>query len=337
MIMMGNVVRLWNTDKDSVHALFSQLQEKLGSVIAQPQFAIESAKFTDVLTEAIRIPRNAKTAEEVQERMREGFEKYYEEHWIHQPLKSLGKIPPVDAGGHKTLRKKLGGVLKFIRECAEMTKHPYDFDRLARKLGLLDPAPAAAVAGGTAPIDIAALSAAELAGLNTETLSVAELDHAFQAALKLDARELAGKFAEILVGKPPYPERPDRFPLFQLLVNQAMGQGSLDDALEYVNDGERDDCENNEGKRRNEYELRRAQVHAKRGEFDDAERVYDALIARVPTNLEYRVNAAETMLSGRQGPKAQKYAKEGIAAAVKAQNRDLEGHFKELMEAAQRK
>jgi hypothetical protein len=107
--------------------------------------------------------------------------------------------------------------------------------------------------------------------------------------------------------------------------------------MEYVNDGERDDCEHNEGKRRNDYELRRAQLHAKRGEFDDAERVYDGLISRAPTQLEYRVNAAETMLSARQGPKALKYAKEGAAAAVKAQNRDLEGHFKELMDAAQRK
>ena len=128
----------------------------------------------------------------------------------------------------------------------------------------------------------------------------------------------------------------DRFPLFQLLINQAVTQGNVDATLDYLNDGERDDCENNEGKRRNEYELRRAQVHAKRGEFDDAERVYDSLISRVPTELNYRVNAAETMLSARQGAKAAKYAKEGLAAALKANNRDLEGHFKELMAAAQK-
>ena len=32
-----------------------------------------------------------------------------------------------------------------------------------------------------------------------------------------------------------------------------------------------------------------------------------------------------------------KYAKDGLAAAQKQKNRDLEGHFKELMDAAQRK
>jgi tetratricopeptide (TPR) repeat protein len=336
LILMGNVARIWNTNPESVQAVFQQLQQKLGNVIAQPHTQREPAKFSDVLTEAIRIPRNVTSQEEMQARVREGFEKHFEEEWIHRPLKSLSNISPVDAAGHANLRKKLRGVVQFIRECAEMTNHPYDFSRLERKLGLLDAAPAATPADGSKP-DISSLGAAELAGLDVNTLSTADLDVAYQTAIKLDARELAGKFASILVEKPAYPERPDRFPLYQLLIQQAIGEGKLDDALEYVNDGERDDCEHNEGKRRNDYELRRAQLHAKRGEFDDSERVYDGLISRAPTQLEYRVNAAETMLSARQGPKALKYAKEGAAAAVKAQNRDLEGHFKELMDAAQRK
>lgn len=337
LVMMGSVVRLWNVDRELLQSTFTQLQQKLGPVIAQPHTAREPAKFVDVLSEALRIPRNATNQEEMAQRMREGFEKHFEEAWIHRPLKSLGGVTPLDAVGHGTLRKKLRGIIQFIRECAQMTKHVYDLDRLERKLGLTGAAPAATATEGKTPIDISALSTAELAGLNTDSLSASELDQAYQAAIKLDARELAGKFAGILVEKPAYPERPDRFPLFQLLINQAVAQSNFDDALEYVNDGERDDCEHNEGKRRNEYELRRAQLHAKRGEFDDAERVYDALISRVPTELNYRVNAAETMLSARQGPRALKYAKEGAAAALKAQNRDLEGHFKELTEAAQRK
>ena len=337
LVLMGNVARVWNTDRDLVQSVFSELQQKLGPVIAQPQTGREPAKFVDVLGEALRIPVRATTQEEVAARMREGFEHYYEDKWIHRPLKSLNGIPPVDAAGHGTLRKKLRGVIQFIRECAQMTKHVYDISRLERKLGLLDGAPAATTTDGTQKLDFAVLSAAELAGLNTDSLSSAEIDQAFQTAQKLDARELAGKFAALLVQKPAYPERPDRFPLYQVLVNQATGQGNLDDALDYLNDGERDDCEHNEGKRRNEYELRRAQLHVKRGEHDDAERVYDSLIARVPTDLNYRVNAAETMLSARQGAKALKYAKDGQAAAVKAQNRDLEGHFRELADAAQRK
>jgi tetratricopeptide (TPR) repeat protein len=190
--------------------------------------------------------------------------------------------------------------------------------------------------GAPQKLDIASLGAAELAGLATDTLTSGELDLAYQTALKADARELAAKFASLLVGRPPYAERTDRFPLFQLLINQATTQGNLDSALDYVNEGEADDCSNNEGKRRNEWELRRAQLHAKRGEYDQAKDVFDRLIARVPNEMSYRVSATETMLSGRQKDKALAYAQAGHAEAVKQKNRDLEGHFKELTAAAQK-
>jgi tetratricopeptide (TPR) repeat protein len=335
LALMQNIVRLWHTQLDSLNAVFERLKQKLGDNIAQAQTVRGPAAFLEVLSEAITIPRNVNQEEAIKRRL-EGFEKFFEEVWIHRPLKSLGNVPPVDGAGHGVLRKKLRGVLQFLSECADLKKIGYDFGRLSRKLGLADGAPVAATAEGTTPLDVSILSAAELAALSTEALSSSQLDQAYQAALKLDARELAGKFAVQLVGRPPYAERPDRFPLFQLLINQAMTQGNLDSALDYLNEGESDDCSSNEGRRRNEYELRRAQVHAKRGEFDDAERVYDALIARTPTELNVRVNAAETMLSARQGSKASKYAKEGLAVALKQNNRDLEGHFKELMAAAQK-
>ena len=50
-----------------------------------------------------------------------------------------------------------------------------------------------------------------------------------------------------------------------------------------------------EGQRRNDYELRRAQVHVKRGEAEAAQDVFQRLIDRVPANLDYRGKAAEAM------------------------------------------
>ena len=334
--LMGNFVRLWNTSKESLDAAFEGLRQKLAAGIAEAHSLRGPAKFLESLSEGISFPQNASSKEDAEERMRAGFEKFFEETWIHRPLKSLAGVSPVDAAGHGVLRKKLRGVLQFFRECGELTKYPYDFNRLERKLGLLGTAPPTAAPGAAPTLDIAALGAPELAGLQTASLNSAELDQAYQAALKLDARELAGKFAAQLVERPPYAERADRFPLFQFLINQAMSAGNHDTALDYLNDGERDDCENNGGNRRNEYELRRAQVLAKRGEFDQSQEVYDRLIARVPTELNYRVNAAETMLSARQADKAAKFAKEGLAVALKQNNRDLEAHFKELMAAAQK-
>ena len=338
LTLMSNVIRLWNSRKEALDGAFERMKQKLGDNIAQSQSVRGPAPFLEAVAEGITIPRNAATEEEAVQRRLEAFQKFFEEVWIHRPLKSLGNVTPVDAAGHGVLRKKLRGLLQFLAECVATKKINYDFQRLSRQLGLTDSAPTTVTpSGGAKPLDLSAMNAAELAALATEPLSSAELDQAYQAAVKLDAREIAGKFAGQLVGRPPYAERPDRFPLFQLLINQATTQGNLDAALDHLNAGESDDCSNNEGRRRNEYELRRAQLHAKRGEFDDAERVYDGLIGRVPTELNIRVNAAETMLSAQQGAKALKYAKEGLAVALKQNSRDLEGHFKELMAAAQKK
>jgi NAD(P)-dependent dehydrogenase (short-subunit alcohol dehydrogenase family) len=59
------------------------------------------------------------------------------------------------------LRKKLRGVLQFLRECGDVMKHPYDFDRLERKLGLAEgaPTPATTTTDGAPKLDIASMAA----------------------------------------------------------------------------------------------------------------------------------------------------------------------------------
>src|SRR5262249_4784573 len=159
--------------------------------------------------------------------------------------------------GHAGLRKKLTGVVQFLGECAAMGHYPCDMERLRRKLGLAEgktPAPGA-------PVDIGALGAAELAGLAVDQLSDAQAEEADQSALRLAGRELAGKFAAALVKRPPRAERPDRFPWFTHLIQLALSQNNTEAALDHVNEGEKQDCEQNEGRRRNDYELRRGQIH----------------------------------------------------------------------------
>src|SRR5205814_10163486 len=118
-------------------------------------------------------------------------QKYFEETWIHKPLRSLGGTAPIDAAGHANLRKKLCGVVRFVQDCtAGNALRIYDFDRLRRKLGLLD-APAPSAPGAAAP-DIGAMGAPELAALSPESLADEQLEQAFRASLQLDARDLAG-------------------------------------------------------------------------------------------------------------------------------------------------
>lgn len=332
LVLLRNVLKLWHINKDTLDRTFAGLQKHAGAGLAQSQAIRGPAKFHDITAEALVFPRNAQSQEEANQRLSEGIAHYFEEQWLHRPLKSLSGVPPIDAAGHPVLRKKLAGAIAFLADCAGISKYPYDFDRLRRKAGLLEAQPRPPAAGP----DIGAMGAAELSTLAPDSLDDAQLEEAFRTALKIDARDLAGQFARAAIAKPPRADRPDRYPLFNHLVQLALTRGDTTAALDEVNAGEADDCKHNEGRRRNDYELRRGQVHAKRGEYDQAQDVFDRLIDRVPGELKYRASAAEAMLSARQGARALRYAEAGLAEARKQQNRDSEGHLMELADAARR-
>src|SRR5262249_39997426 len=153
----------------------------------------------------------------------------------------------------------------------------YKFDRLRRKLGLVaGSAPAAASTGGV-PADIGALGAAELGALPVASMSVEQLEQAYQTAHRLDAQEPAANFAPTLVARPTQ-SKPDRYPYHLYLIQKSLRDNALDVALDQVNAGESADCEHNGGKRRNDFELLRARVHAKRGEKDQARDTFQSLI-----------------------------------------------------------
>ena len=82
--------------------------------------------------------------------------------------------------------------------------------------------------------------------------------------------------------------------------------------------------------------MRRAQIQAKSGKAAEAAKTFDALIQRNPAEMKYLVTAAESMLSSGQGAAALNFAEMGKAVAKSQNNRDLEGHFSELAEAAKR-
>jgi tetratricopeptide (TPR) repeat protein len=335
LVLMGNILRLWHTQREPLEHIVAKLRQRAGTLMGQVHAARGPAKFHDILSEVLVFPRHAGSEEAAQEQLRAAIERFFEEQWLQRPLKSLGGVPPVDAAGHPILRKKLVGIVLFLQQCAELANLPYDFERLRRKLGLLAGMPAEVPAAGQRA-DLAALGAAELAGLPVEQLTESELEQAFQTAMRLDARELAGQFATALVARPPQAERPDRFALYHHLVQQALAQGDTSGALDLLNAGESYDCSHNEGRRRNDYELRRGQLLARSGDVGQAQEVFERLIQRVPSELRYRSTAAETMLSARQASTALRFAQEGLAEAVKQNNRDSAEHFKELVAAAQR-
>src|SRR5439155_10331339 len=133
-----------------------------------------------------------------------------------------------------------------------------------------------------------------------------------------------------LIARPPAEGKKDRYPLFNQLVQLALAGDDTAAALDLVNEGEKSDCEHNEGRRRNDYELRRGQLHAKRGEVEEAAGVFERLIERAPGELRYRGSAVEALLSARQPARALPLAEGGVAKARQQNDRDLEQYFLEL-------
>jgi tetratricopeptide (TPR) repeat protein len=337
LLLVGGLLRLWQTNLQALTPLVEEVKQKLGTAISEAQMGQAVAAFGEILGEALAFPIRAANQTEAQERITKHAQRFFEEIWIHRPLRSLNLIPPIDAAGHPALRRKLLGAIQFLADCA--APNPvlkYDFNRLRRKLGLITYGASSAQAGEPAGLDISALAASELAALKPEELSDDQLAQAYQASVKLDARELAARFAQSLVGRPYRAGQAERYSFYSHLIQMAVSAGNTQAALDWINEGEKADCEQNEGKRRNDYELRRGQIHSKRGEADQAQDVFERLIGRSPSELRYRGSAAEAMLSARQPARALRFAEEGLAKARQQNDRDSENYFKELVAAAKK-
>jgi tetratricopeptide (TPR) repeat protein len=338
LVLSGNFMRIWGPLEDAINRLREEIRTRVQLTVTEGPVQIATANFPDVVIEALLFPGPGVTPEQAQQRVIENAQKHFEEVWIHRPRRTLAGNTPLDAAGHPLLRKKLLGVVKFMEDCAARgILAGYDFGRLRHKLGL-GAAPALAAQPAASSVDVTAMNAGELAAVSLPGLSEEQLEKAFHAAQKLDASEVATRFVKELIARPVTAEQPasDRYPWFSFLTQRAINEGNTDSALDFVNEGEKHDCEHNEGRRRNDYELRRAQLHVKRREADQARDVFTRLIERSPDNMKYRGSAAEGMLSLRQPDRALQFAEEGLAVARRQNDRDSEQYLMELAEAARR-
>jgi tetratricopeptide (TPR) repeat protein len=340
VVIVQNVLRLMGSVPETFDRLRDEVRQKLALGLDQLKPHRTAPQFHEILSEALSFPVAASSEEENLQSVLDHAARFYEETWIHRPRKSLKRIAPVDAASHPRLRLRLLGVIAMLEQCAvNGILFRYDFNRLRHKLGLDSTsaaAPALAASASGAGSDISAMDAPELAALQFETLPDEQLEKAYQAAYRLDAQELAGKFAAALIARPPQPGRTDLYPWVSFLIQKAMREGEFVPAIDHVNEGTRLDCERNEGKRRDDYEMWRAQVHTKQGDFEAARDVYHRLIERTPRNFKFRGKAAEAMLALKQPAKALEFAEQGAAAAKVAKDRDSEQYLLELAAAARK-
>jgi tetratricopeptide (TPR) repeat protein len=355
LTIANGVMRLWHADPEGVKKIATEVRDRINMAVGEPVEGQGPAQFGDIAQEALAYPVRTADIAQAEGKLRDRAAHYFEDVWAHRPLKALGGATPLDAAGSKLLRKRLLGVIKFLEDCltgAAPRKQSggktqpiqvYDFDRLRHKLGAEKQAPGEApkihVPEDAKPAekrDFAAMSAADLAAVPADQLSAVELEDAMRAALKLDARELAVRFARAGAGKPFDAARPDRYPFYACLVTGAVSEGDTAAALRYAEEGARYDAEHNAGRRANEFSVRKGQLLARRGEADAAAREFEDLIARNPDEPRFYVTATEAMLSAKQGAKALHFAEQGLAKARATNNRDLEVACLELSEAARR-
>ncbi len=348
----GGLVRLWSGNKRSAQTLAVEMRDRLNMAVEEPVEGSGPPQFGEIVQEALAYPIRMTEITEAEMKLKAYAEKYFENDWVHRPMKVFGGASPLDAGGSKLLRKRLLGVLKFLEDCVAGSaprkqrgeeSYPmevYDFNRLRHKLGAERQGPGTPppelLAAAKKKLDFGAMNAADLAALKGDDLTPLEIEDAMRASLKLDARELAVAFAQAGIAKPVDAARPDRYTLFACLVAAANADGDPAAALQHASAGAEYDAANNGGKRANEFGLQKARLLAKSGRADEAVKEFMDLIARNPDEAKFYIAATETMLSAKRGTDALRFAEAGLAKAKSIGNRDLEGACLELSEAARR-
>jgi tetratricopeptide (TPR) repeat protein len=315
-----------------------EFRGQLAVGVSEPQYQTGTAQFGDIVAEAMVFPtRPNADAEQVNQKMRDRAREFFEETWIRRPLKSLGAVSPHDAVSDPLKRKRLLGTIRFMEEClggaapradATAVKSLYDFDRLRRKLGL---AARSAAAGGD--VDIDTLNVSALAALQPDALTDDRLSQAFQAALRLDASDLAAVFARHASARASIA---DRYPYFNHLIRAARELGEHDKLMELLVAGEQADAATNDSRRKDQYTLTRGQALARTGDSEGAYAVFKDAIDRSPNSLSLYAPATEAMLGRKQGSRALEFAELGLKQARAQNNRDAEQQFLELVAAAKK-
>jgi tetratricopeptide (TPR) repeat protein len=339
----GNSLLFLSPRKDFFDRTKEEVRSKLMLGLTDLRESHGPGSFNNILNDAFFFPVTAENQEQAREFILAQGAKYFEETWIHQPRKSLSGQSPINAVASLPGRFRVLGILQFLEECSETTPlKGCDFDRVRRRLNL--PVQAAATADNSttaalpqlAPAEILSMNVAGLFSLGPEDLSLEQLEAAYQASYRQDARDLAGRFAQTLVARPTKEGKTDRYAWFAFLVQKSLSENAFDSALTQVTEAVRQDAETNQGKRQTDFELLRAKVLARKGDIEQSKAVYQQLIDRSPRDFKVRGAAAKEMLDLKQGPAALFFAEQGAKAAKEAGDRDSAGYLEELAAAARK-
>jgi predicted Zn-dependent protease len=148
LLIHNGVVRLTHPNRESVAKVADEMRTAVQLAVEAPQETTTPLGFADVTLEALAQPVQTSDITAAENKLRDHAKNFFENVWIHRPLKALAGNTPLDAVGSSVIRKRVFGVVKFLEDCLKAVQphkqvgeqlipiETYDFDSLRHKLGL---------------------------------------------------------------------------------------------------------------------------------------------------------------------------------------------------------
>ena len=181
-----------------------------------------------------------------------------------------------------------------------------------------------------ATASVGSMNAAELATVNVETLSDDDVKNAFTSAKRLDANELATRFAQALGSRAATTPGQDCFIYDQHIIFQLLGEDRVERAYVSTLKALERDAKLNDGKRSIDYRKLRLKVLLAGKRLSEARHDLDKLLADKGEDLDLFVFAVEELLRFGHKDLASKYAGMGKLVAARKNERDRLSYFEEI-------